>query len=219
MHGTRHWQRIRLKNLAGLTALAMALATMLSLSTAAGAQAATSCPKGGKGAMSLSVIYGVDLCVVSVDGTIAIPLSTDASSLQYCSEETPSSDALTGQSISSRASMDQEVVAGWTPAAPAYFAAEKKWYAKHKKFKTAKQEKLAKKLLKDIPVIVPLIAAKSAADTAFDAQMSAVGADVASQSCAAAQAGLTQAAALQQAAASAATKFSNANELFVELLA
>jgi len=193
VHGTRHWQRIRLKNLAGLTALAMALATMLSLSTAAGAQAATSCPKGGKGAMSLSVIYGVDLCVVSVDGTIAIPLSTDASSLQYCSEETPSSDALTGQSISSRASMDQEVVAGWTPAAPAYFAAEKKWYAKHKKFKTA--------------------------DTAFDAQMSAVGADVASQSCAAAQAGLTQAAALQQAAASAATKFSNANELFVELLA
>jgi hypothetical protein len=97
--------------------------------------------------------------------------------------------------------------------------AEKKCYAKHKKYKGAKQAKLAKEITKAMAVITPFIGVKSSADTTFDSDRSALGSAVTIQNCAQARTILNEAGPEQQTAESDTTKFTNAIQTFVLLLA
>jgi hypothetical protein len=108
-------------------AAVVAAVVALALTTAgAGAQGTTStCPVGGKGAVTLAV-YAVEKCVGNAPSPISgFNAATDLQNAeQYCSAEPASGDATLGQALISQAAGYQQPVAGWKQASTAYFAAE-----------------------------------------------------------------------------------------------
>jgi hypothetical protein len=213
MHRGRHLARLA-------SAMVLTMGVVLALApTGAGAQnGKAGCPTGGKGPVSLSALYKVDICVRDVDDYIDVPLASAMQSAQSCSQEPPSGDASIGQGMTSRAMTDQELVASWTPGATAYLAAEGKWYAKRKKGDPPKEAKLAGRIVGAIATIAPIVSAKSTADTSFDSDMSTAGSAFTSQNCAQAQASLDQAAVDQKTAEADTLKFADAIQALVLLL-
>ena len=188
---------MRIKGLANVgmrCAVVAALACgSLALLPAAGAQAyKVSCPTGGKGPVTLSVIYGVDTCVRENVGYISSVVSHQ--STQGCGQEAPGDAALTAQGITIPATESQTYIAAAIPQVEAYVLAERRWYAKHKKWKTAKQTAMAKKIVKALDAIGPLVAPVAVAESAFTSDMLQAASAWTTQNCAQLQMSLSQAA-------------------------
>jgi hypothetical protein len=107
--------------------------------------------------------------------------------------------------------------------------AEKRWYDKHKKWKTAKQATVAKKLVKALDTISPLLTSVAVAENAFTSDMLQAGSAWSSQNCAQLQTSLAQAALAEKAAGlgehgveagdGALSKYVTAIQTFVTILA